>query len=199
MKRILLSVLTACSVMTAHATLFQYSVNLDGPSEPTSSLGIGFGTVNYDDSAHSLQLQVSFSGLTNSGSGVTASHIHASTGIPFGGTAGVATTSPTFAGFPSGVTSGSYSNTLDLTLASSWNAPFITNNGGTTGGAEAALAAAMAAGEAYWNIHSQAFPPGEIRGFLVAVPEPSTLALAGLGAVAMATRVWGRKERAHKS
>ncbi len=35
----------------------------------------------------------------------------------------------------------------------------------------------------YVNIHSSAFPNGEIRGQIVAVPEPSTLALAGLGLI----------------
>ena len=186
MKRIALSVLAACSVISARATVFQYSVSLDGPSEPTSSLGIGSGTVNYDDAAHTLQLQVSFSGLTGT---TTASHIHAPTPTPFSGTAGVATTTPSLAGFPLGVTSGSYSNTLDLTSASSWNGAYITANGGTPAGAESAFAAAIAGGNAYWNIHSSSFGGGEIRGFLVPVPEPSTLALLGLGAGTLAWRL----------
>src|SRR2546426_11109534 len=170
MKKILLSALIACSLMSAHAALLQYSVSLDGPSESpaNASPGIGSGTVNYDDSAHTLQLQVSFSGLTGT---TTASHIHAPTASPFSGTAGVATTTPSFAGFPLGVTSGSYSDTLDLTLSSSWNPAYVTAHTDTAG-AESALAAAMAGGQAYWNIHSGALPGGEIRGFLTPVPEP---------------------------
>ncbi|HKI72141.1 MAG TPA: CHRD domain-containing protein [Verrucomicrobiae bacterium] len=189
MKKIFLSALTAGSLMSAQAALLQYSVSLDGPSESpaNASPGIGSGTVNYDDSAHTLQLQVSFSGLTGT---TTASHIHAPTASPFSGTANVATTVPSFAGFPLGVTSGSYSDTLDLTLASSYNPAFISANGGTPAGAESALAAAMAGGEAYWNIHSSTFGGGEIRGFLVPVPEPSTLAVLGLGAGAL---VWRRR------
>lgn len=198
MKRILLTVVTACGVMSAHAAVFQYSVTLNGPNEPTTSLGTGSGTVNYDDFNHLLQLQVIFTGLTNFGTGTTASHIHAGTiNPPFTGTAGVATTTPSFAGFPLGVFSGSFSNTLDLTLASSWNPSYVTANG-SIAGAETALGVAMASGRAYWNIHSQTFGGGEIRGFLTAVPEPSSLALAGLGAIGVAARVWSRR-RAKKS
>src|SRR5262249_5094716 len=159
------------------------SVSLDGPSDGNTSLGTGFGSVSYDSTAHTLQLQLSFSGLQGN---TTASHIHAPTAAPFSGNAGVATTTPTFAGFPLGVTSGTYSTTLDLTLASSYNPAFVTANGGTKPGAEAALTAAMAAGEAYWNVHSTSFPGGEIRGFLVAVPEPSTAVLFGIGGWALA-------------
>jgi hypothetical protein len=61
------------------------------------------------------------------------------------------------------------------------------------------LVAAMFANESYLNIHTTTFPGGEIRGFLTLVPEPSTLALAGLGGVGMAARVWRRRGRANKS
>jgi hypothetical protein len=170
---------------TAHAALFQYQVLLSGPNEspPNASPGTGFGQVDYDNFAHTLHVQVSWSGLTGP---TTASHIHAATPTPGTGTAGVATTTPYFAGFPIGVTSGSYNNTLDLTLASSYNPSYVSANGGTTASAEAALAAAMAAGEAYLNIHSQTFPGGEIRGFLLPVPEPSSMALMALGGSALA-------------
>jgi hypothetical protein len=188
MKKLLLSALTACSVMSAQAAVLEYTVTLDGPSEfpVNASPGIGFGIANYDDAAHTLELQVTFSGLTTN---TTASHIHAPTTAPFFQNAGVATTTPSLVGFPLGVTSGTYSNTLDLTAASSYNPAFITANGGTTAGAESALVAAIAGGQAYWNIHSSSSPGGEIRGFFVPVPEPSTLALFGLGALAIAWRL----------
>jgi hypothetical protein len=142
---LVLSLLLGSLASTAHATLFLYDANLDGPSEspPNASPGTGFAQVNYDDVAHSLFVDVTFNGLLGT---TTASHIHSATASPGTGTAGVATTLPTFAGFPLGVTSGSYINTLDLTLASSWNPSYVTAHGGTTAGAEAALAAGMATG-----------------------------------------------------
>jgi hypothetical protein len=77
-------------------------------------------------------------------------------------------------------------------MASSYNPAYVTANGGTTASAEAALAAAMAAGEAYLNIHTTVVPGGEIRGFLTLVPEPSGAALLGLGAAIIA---WARRGR----
>lgn len=118
-------------------------------------------------------------------------HIHCCTAVPLAGVAGVATQTPAFAGFPIGVTSGAYTSPIfDLADASTYNSAFVTAQG-SIANAEAALAAGLAAGQAYFNIHSTVFPGGEIRGFLVAVPEPGTvsLLLAGLlGAVAVRTR-----------
>src|SRR5262249_57559405 len=97
-------------------------------------------------------------------------------GVGGRGRGGVATTTPYFAGFPIGVTSGTYDITLDETLASSWNPSYVSANGGTTASAEAALDAAIAAGKAYLNIHTSlplGVPGGEIRGFLLPAPVPT--------------------------
>jgi hypothetical protein len=110
-----------------------------------------------------------------------------------GGTAIVATTTPTFPGFPLGVTSGTYDQTFDMTLASSFNGAFVTAHGGTVAQAEADLLSGLIAGTAYLNIHSVEFPTGEIRGFLVAAPEP---AMAMLFALAAAAIVSSRRRRA---
>jgi hypothetical protein len=197
MKKILLSVsvLMAVSLISAQATLFQYAVTFSSAGEANPSPGTGSGTADYDSATHLLTLQAVFSGLQGN---TSASHIHAATAVPFTGNAGVATTTPSFTGFPLGVTSGSFANTLDLTLASSWNPSYVTAHGGTTAQAELDFAAAIAAGQAYWNIHSSFSPGGEIRGFLTPVPEPGTLALAGLGAIGMAVRAWN-KRRARKA
>ena len=63
--------------------------------------------------------------------------------------------------------------TYDTSQPGTWNAAFITNNGGSTQGAEAALAAALQDGRAYFNVHTALFPSGEIRGFLVPQSTPA--------------------------
>lgn len=190
-KGILFAALSALLVTTTvQAGTITYTTALSGAAESpaTASAGTGTSTVIYDDVAHTMRVIASFSGLNGN---TTSSHIHCCTATPGVSTAGVATQTPTFAGFPLGVTSGSFDNTFDLTLASSWNAAFITANGGTTTSAEAALLAGLDAGKAYFNIHTTAFPGGEIRGFLTATPEPSTAVLLLVPALAF----WVRRRR----
>jgi hypothetical protein len=164
---------------TAQAAPVSYSAILSGPNEspPNASPGTGTALVEIDAVAHTMHVHIEFQDLTGT---TTASHIHAPTAVAGSGTAGVATTTPTFAGFPLGVTSGSYDNVLDMTQTTSYNGVFITNNGGTTASAEAALFADIAAGTAYVNIHSTTFAGGEIRGFLVPSETPTS------------TTTWGR-------
>jgi hypothetical protein len=80
-----------------------------------------------------------------------------------------------------------------MTQASSYNPAYVTANGGTIAGAEAALLAAMLADKAYYNIHSTVYGGGEIRGFLVLVPEPGVATLLVLGAIIPA--VWRNRIR----
>lgn len=61
----------------------------------------------------------------------TAAHIHAPTNQPESGTAFVATMTPSFVGFPLGVTAGIYDHTFDTSLASTWNPTFVNGFGGT--------------------------------------------------------------------
>ena len=186
MKLTILALATALTSVTGmQAAPITYVANLNGANENpvNASGGTGSAVVTIDLTAHTLQVFVAFSGLTGL---TTAAHIHCCVAAP--GNVGVATQTPTFGGFPGGVTSGVYSNTFDTTLVSSFNAAFVTANGGTAAGAEAALASGLAAGTAYLNIHTQAFPGGEIRGFLTLAPEPGTFVLAGFALAGLVIR-----------
>ncbi len=160
----------------ARAAPLVYNASLTGPGEepPNASPGTGTARVELDLATHTLRVQVSFSGLL---AHTTASHIHACTASPGTGTAGIATQTPTFGDFPLGTTSGSYDRTFATLDLATYNPAFVTANGGSAAGAEAALAACLAAGRAYLNVHSVMFPGGEIRGFLTLVPQGATISV----------------------
>src|SRR5262245_21285783 len=99
----------------SRAAFIVYTTTLSGPNEspPNNSPGTGTGEVDIDVANHIMKVHVEFKNLL---AGTTASHIHTPTPTPLSGTAGVATTTPTFPNFPLGVTSGTYDqtfNTLD--------------------------------------------------------------------------------------
>lgn len=179
---LVLSILPAA----ASAVLF-YAAELSGPAEapPNASPATGSAFITIDPVLNTMRVQASFSDLIGT---TTASHIHCCTAVADTGTVGVATTTPTFTGFPGGVTSGSYDHVYDMTLAGSYNPAFITANGGTVASAFAVLLAGLDADLAYFNIHTNLFPGGEIRGFLHAVPVPGSLALLALGLAAFTLR-----------
>lgn len=161
----------------AQASLVVYRTLLNGATEtpPVVTPATGASQVTYDTLLHTLLVELSWNGLI--GGPAAAGHIHCCTAP--GSNVGV--TVP-FVGLPA-VVSGSYVHLFDLTATSTYTAAFVTANGGTAAGAEAALIAGINAGRAYVNIHDATFPGGEIRGFLT--PEPATLALmlVGIGAV----------------
>lgn len=158
------------SVSQASAAIFTFTTTLTGANEfpPNASPGTGNASVSWDDVSHMMAVSANFAGLTGT---TTASHIHCCVSpAAVTPTAIVATTLPSFPFFPLGVTSGTFTETFDMTQASSYNPAFITLNGGTAAGAEAALLAGLHAGMAYLNIHTTLFPTGEIRGFFAEVP-----------------------------
>lgn len=185
----------------AQAAPVRFSAVLTGPAEapPNASPGTGSAVVFFDTAAHTMRVMASFTGLvpftlSGAASATTAAHIHCCTALADAGAAGVATQTPSFAGFPLGVSSGSFDTTFDMTQAASYRAGFIAANGGTAAFAEEALYQGLLDGKAYFNIHTNAFPGGEIRGFLHQVPEPGSLALLGLGLVGLAGMQAKRRE-----
>jgi hypothetical protein len=183
MKKLVMIVTLVSAVLGStqtQATPVTFTAVLSGPNESpaNASTATGLATVIFDLATNSMQVDVTFSGLLGM---TTASHIHCCTAVADAGTAGVATVTPTFTGFPTGVTSGIYSHLFDMSLLSSYNPAFISANGGTAIDAETALYDAMVADRTYFNIHTTFVPSGEIRGFLQqSVPEPGSLALLGL-------------------
>lgn len=168
-------------VSAAQGALEVFSTQFAG--EVTGTTGTGYGVFTYDDVANTLRIEATWSGLTGT---TTVAHIHASTAAPFTGTAGVVVQPPSLAGWPTGVVAGSYDRTVDLNLATSFNASFVTANGGTLASATAALLNSMRTGRAYFNIHTSFAGGGEIRGF---IPAPGAGALLGVaGLVAMRRR-----------
>jgi hypothetical protein len=180
------------AVHGASAQVLKYSFTMSGLQEasPNASPGTGTALVTVDVPAATMRVEASFSDLLGT---VSAAHIHCCDFSAPPVTAGVATQTPTFPGFPSGVTLGSYDQTFNMALTSSYRGAFLTANGGTAAGAFSALQGGLASGQAYFNIHSNLFPSGEIRGFAVLVPEPTCamLALVSLG-LPLFTRRFGR-------
>lgn len=175
--------LALANVLPAAAHTQQYSTTLFGSQENpvNGSPGVGAALVTVDLDLFTMRVEAAFVGLLGD---TTAAHIHCCTDPP--ANVGVATITPSFTGFPLNVKSGIYDHTFDMTMAGNFNAPFVTNNGGTAGSAFTALVNGLDAGRAYFNIHTSSFAGGEIRGFLqpvALIPEPGTYAmlLAGLG------------------
>jgi hypothetical protein len=69
---------------------------------------------------------------------------------------------------------------VGFTISGKWDAP---EGNGTT---LAAQLPNILSGHSYINFHTNQFTGGEIRGNIAVIPEPSTMALLGLGCAAVA-------------
>ena len=187
-RLVITSAVASIVAMPAYAVPIVYTAALSGASEspPNASPGTGSSTVTVDPLANTLRVEISFSGLLGT---TLASHIHCCTAVAGTSNAGVATEVPSFSFVTNGSQSGDFFGVEDLSQAAEYNPAFITSHGGSVASAEAALLAGMMSGKAYLNVHSTAFPGGEIRGFL-AVPEPATAAMLALAVGAL---VWRRR------
>jgi len=146
-----------------------FIASLDGASErpnPVDTDGRGFGRVWLNDTEDMITVDLNFRDLTE---GTTAAHIHGPADTE--STAGIL--------FP-----------LDL--------------GSTLGQTSGAIATQQFAidptevgylksGLLYFNVHTSFAPPGEIRGQIVEVPEPSSLALVGFASIAGVGLAWRRR------
>lgn len=145
----------------AAANIVHYSVALNGTQSVPGNATTAFGsaTVTVDDLLNTVDVLLSFTGLT--GGNASAAHIHCCVATSANGPVVIP-----FTGFPS-ATSGTYSHLFT--------------------GVSASNILGIESGLAYINIHNAVFPGGEIRGDILAtsVPEPSSLALFGLALLAL--------------
>jgi hypothetical protein len=177
MKRTLYSIIAVSAlalVQTTFAAFETFTVSLDGAQDGgLGRTGSGSGTITFDNVANTLTFNnIAWSGLSANS---TAAHIHGpgAPGVPAGVLYPLNPTYTTVGG-----TSGTFSGTL----------PLVTNPNGTTF-TIADQVTQLEGGLWYLNIHSTAFGGGEIRGQVLPVPEPSTLALIALGTGALIWRL----------
>ena len=181
-------------------------VSTFGP-QAAGATGTGSSTVFFNETAKTIRVQFSYSGLTGN---PTVGHIHAaSTATPYtysnpnptvalsfgvgGGAPGWSSSTPG--------TSGSYDRTFDVSSLSatpSWSGGFKSAHAGLSiEQLNAKFVEYMNTGKAYINIHTALNGNGEIGGFFTVVtPEPGHWALLASGFAVSVGRVWRRKRQA---
>ncbi len=146
-------------VSTARADILTFGVELDGFQEipPNSSPGVGDAELTLDTSSGYVNI------AANGGS--YADLLGNSSAVSINGPAGYGTNAAVI---------------LALTLASPGTQSGTFSGNGTLSSANMT---AMINTDTYINLRSNVYPSGEIRGQIVLIPEPSSIALVALGSL----------------
>jgi len=170
-------------LQSSYAAIENFTVSLDGAQDGGGArTGTGSGTLTLDTTADTLTFNnITWSGISADS---TASHIHgpAAPGVNAGVIYFLSAPQP-FTTVGPGIRSGTISGVMNLTNPTQNGIAYTVPQ----------QIADLEAGLWYINVHSDGtqggFPGGEIRGQILLVPEPSTLALLGLGAGALVWRL----------
>jgi len=174
MKKLLSLAALLATMAVAQAQLL-YTASLDG-AQDGGDLRQGTGFVDVQLNGTTLTFQGSFSGLTTPAS---LAHIHGPSGL-FPASATVIYNLGNN-GIPLGATSGTINGTVNLVPLQSGNYTVAEQIDDLNNS------------QWYFNIHNNTFGQGEIRGQIIPVPEPSSLALIGLGLGS--TLLWLRRRK----
>jgi hypothetical protein len=195
MKRVLsvLALLAASSAVAVPASAApvdpSYRAVASGALESPPNPSPGTSLVTIDLGGKEMLVDLPFRDLTGD---TTGAHIHCCTSSAFTGAAPVAVP---FQDFPLGVAASTYSKAIPLDNDMSYDPAFLSAHGGSASGAASALIDAINANEAYVNIHTDLYPNGEIRGWLVAAPPVPETAEWSMLAVGLAGLMWMSRMR----
>ena len=171
MKTLLVAAVASTFLTLAQAQTF--IANMNGAQDGGLTRQ-GTGTVTLVLSGNTLSLNGTYSGITTP---MSAGHIHGPGGF---GTNAIVVYDLIALGVLSGTTSGTFNGNVSLIASPNSNPNYSSVANQITD---------LNAGLWYLNIHNSSFPGGEIRGQILLIPEPSSLALLGLGAGALLYRL----------